>query len=149
MRGQLLIAGRVDLGERYLARMIAPGRFGADPIVRVLAVIRYPRQHALYWPDVAIEIPPIEAGCICRLHILSERANIPRICANNARVRGKKRRLRLYAGSLERARREAAKRARTAGEMEILARHGAGEVRRARQVRRYNRWEAEKERCAK
>lgn len=146
MRGQLLIAGRDDLGERYLARMIAPGRFGADPIVRVLAVIRYPRQHALYWPEVAIEIPPIEAGCICRLHIL---ANYSRERAKSAPVRGKGRRLRLYAGSLERARREAAKRARTAGEMEILARHGAGEVRRARQVRRYNRWEAEKERCAK
>ena len=146
MQGQLLIAGRVDLGERYLARMIAPGRFGADPIVRVLAVIRYPRQHALYWPDVAIEIPPIEAGCICRLHILE---NFPRKRAKSAPVRGKGRRLRLYAGSLERARREAAKRARTAGEMEILARHEAGEYRRARQVRRYNRWEAEKERCAK
>lgn len=146
MQGQLLIAGRVDLGERYLARMIAPGRFGADPIVRVLAVIRYPRQHALYWPEVAIEIPPIEAGCICRLHILE---NYSRERAKSAPVRGKGRRLRLYAGSLERARREAAKRARTAGEMEILARHRAGEVRRARQVRRYNRWEAEKERCAK
>lgn len=146
MQGQLLIAGRVDLGEKYLARMIAPGRHGADPIVRVLAVIRYPRQHALYWPDVAIEIPPIEAGCICRLHFL---AHYARERTKNARVRGKMRRMRLYAGSLERARREAAKKARTAGEREILARHGAGEYRRARQVRRYNRWEAEKERCAK
>lgn len=67
-----MICGRPDLGEKYLAWLVdgrAHGHVGADPIVRVLAVVRYPRQHALYWPEVAIEIPPVEAGCICRLHL--------------------------------------------------------------------------------
>ena len=58
------------MGEKYLARELAAGAHGADPIVRILAVVRYPRQHALYWPEVAVEVPPVEKGCICRMHAL-------------------------------------------------------------------------------
>jgi len=64
------MAGRIDLNEKYLARELAAGAHGADPIVRILAVVRYPRQHALYWPEVAVEVPPVEKGCVCRMHAL-------------------------------------------------------------------------------
>ena len=71
------MAGRVDLGEKYLARELAAGAHGADPIVRILAVVRYPRQHALYWPEVAVEVPPVEKGCICRMHALRRGDSLP------------------------------------------------------------------------
>ncbi|MBR2823166.1 MAG: hypothetical protein IKE24_05745 [Clostridia bacterium] len=76
MHVRYVIAGRPDLGEEYLAEYIEkqktdPSR-ETDPQVRILRVLRYPRQHAYYWPDVAIEIPPVPEDTVCRLHILRE-----------------------------------------------------------------------------
>lgn len=65
-----VVCGRPDLGEEYLCELLAKGKHGADPIVRVEALLRYPRQHALYNPDVAVEIPPIAPGRVCRLPFL-------------------------------------------------------------------------------
>lgn len=139
-----MICGRPDLGERYLCALVARGRHGADPIVRVLAVVRYPRQHALYWPDVAIEIPPVEAGCVCRLHLYGRAVLVGRRGRLTGAMRMRRQApIRLYALSLKRAQRAAL--AREAGEArEIIRRHIAGEYRRRRAVVRLRGWEAAK-----
>ncbi len=38
-----------------------------NPLVRIVYIIRYPIQHALMWPDMPNENPPLLAGELARL----------------------------------------------------------------------------------
>jgi len=166
------MAGRIDLGEKYLARELAAGAHGADPIVRILAVVRYPRQHALYWPEVAVEVPPVEKGCVCRMHALRRgphpppfggptarglparhplktdpRAGFPGAAGPRAaggRLRNAPRRIPLYVRSLEWARARALEACADPAQREILERHAEGVYLRRRQAVRFKMYELEK-----
>ena len=131
-----VICGRPDLGEKYLAEMQNPShdrlRAGIDPVVRVLAVLTYPRQHALYWPDVPIEIPPIGAGVYCRLHVYRD--------ATDAEAE----RYTDYAASLEEAQRDYLSRCDSPEERGIVERHMRGEYRRKRMARYFDALELDK-----
>lgn len=72
MEGRLVITGRTELEEEYLAKLIAQGLHGADPIVRVKAVLCYPVQHAILWPSEAHENAPVDPGTVCRLPFLRD-----------------------------------------------------------------------------
>lgn len=127
-----MIAGVKEHGEKYLCEVIdAAGRGHEptpDPVVRVLAVIRYPDQRAILWPDVATEVPPLTAGCVCRLPILEDDPSAFEggLDADSA-----------LAAALEKAIREAA----TCAERKILLRHAAGETRGGRAVKTLRPWE--------
>ena len=75
-QGRLIIVGRPDLREEYLAEIVQTKRQltgdGLDPIVRILAVLRYPRQAAIYFSTIPMEIPPVPGGTICRLPFLRD-----------------------------------------------------------------------------
>lgn len=70
---ELIICGRPELGDEYLCEKLDDGQHGhggkVDPIVRVLTILRYPRQRAISMPDVVSEVSPVPAW-ICRLHYL-------------------------------------------------------------------------------
>ena len=72
----LVIVGRRDLGEEYLAEIISTRKqltgAGIDPVVRIRAVLRYPRQSAIYFPDIPMEIHPVPGGTVCRLPFLRD-----------------------------------------------------------------------------
>lgn len=140
---RLLICGRADLGERYLAALVDAGQHGhhgaVDPIVRVLAVLCYPAQRAIYWPDVASEVAPVPGGCLCRLPALGRTARTGK--PGRGRLRGTPRPIRLWAASALRAQREALARCRSDAEREIIARHMEGVYRARRSVRVYTSWE--------
>ena len=127
------ICGRPDLGEEYVCAVADASRHGhgpeTSPIVRVLRVLRYPRQHALYWPDKAVEIPAVEAGCICRLPFLRQ-ATAEELARFGS-----------YEESLAAAQAEALAREENEDSREIVRRHMAGEYRRARTVLRIRPWE--------
>lgn len=38
-----------------------------NPLVRIVYIIQYPIQHALMWPDMPNENPPLKAGELARL----------------------------------------------------------------------------------
>ena len=63
-----LIAGEKELGEEYLCELVRPRALchgpRTSPTVRVLRILRYPRQHAIVWPDVPNEVRPLEGGRI-------------------------------------------------------------------------------------
>lgn len=156
------------MGEKYLARELTAGAHGADPIVRILAVVRYPRQHALYWPEVAVEVPPVEKGCICRMHALRRgphpppfggppsplrRGRLLDACGRqddrngrqtHGRICGRLRRIPLYERSLEWARVRALEACADPAQREILERHAEGVYLRRRQAVRFKRYELEK-----
>ena len=131
-----VICGRPDLGEEYLAELPNPSRDPLrpeiDPIVRIARVMRYPRQHALYWPDVPVEIPPIADGVYCRLRVFRQ--------ATEADMR----RYADYAESLAAAQREYMTRCESAAEREIVQRHMHGEYRRRRMERYFDKGEVGK-----
>lgn len=131
MDKNLVIAGRPDLQEEYLAELIDDSQPGINPIVRVKAVLRYPIQHAIYWPDVVCENSPIQAGLVCRLHFL--RAATPEEAGLYSD----------YPKSLAAAQRAALDAAETDGEREIIRRHMEGDYRRRRLARFYTASELE------
>lgn len=128
----MVVCGRPDLGEEYLCALIDTGQHGhyghVDPIVEVVAVLCYPIQHAIYWPDVASEVPPIRAGTVCRLPFLRE--------ANDQDQRAGS-----WAESAAKAQREYLTRCESAAEREIIMRHMAGQYRARRSVRTYTKYE--------
>lgn len=75
-QGDLVIVGRRDLGEEYLAEILRTGKqlngAGIDPVVMIRAVLRYPRQNAIYFPDIPMEIHPVPGGTICRLPFIRD-----------------------------------------------------------------------------
>lgn len=56
-----------DLMDEYVAHRAGTQMDGANPIVRVDQILRYPIQHALAWPDVAVDNPPFMGGELCQL----------------------------------------------------------------------------------
>ena len=116
----LLIAGIAETGEEYLCQLLDHDARGHDPppspIVRVLTVLRWPRQRAIMHPEIASEIPPLTPGLICHLPAL--RALRPDEAAQA-----------LGDGFPSgRALDEAIQAAGSDGEREILLRHRAGEM---------------------
>lgn len=73
---RLVIVGRRDLGEEYLAEIISTRKqltgAGIDPVVRIRAVLRYPRQSTIYFPDIPMKIDPAPGGTVCRLPFLRD-----------------------------------------------------------------------------
>jgi len=136
----LLVCGRRDLGEEYLCELVDTGQHGhagrISPIVRVLAVLRYPAQRAIYWPDEVTEISPIRAGCVCRLPFLREAT---------AEDAGRFDSWQQSAAQLQAA---YLLRATDARERAILERHQAGQYRPRRSVREYTAHELEAARRA-
>ncbi len=130
---KLLICGEKELGEEYAAELVHSGCFSraadVNPIVRVLFILRYPQQHAIYWPDMAVEIPPVRGGCVCRLPFL------------RAATDEETGRFSTYADSLAAAQQAALRSAGSAAERAIIQRHMAGEYHRRRAVREYKPYE--------
>ena len=147
---QFVICGRPDLGEEYLCAWLDDGQHGhagaVNPIVRVLAVVRYPRQRAIYWPEVVSEVSPVR-GCICRLPYLREcphptplrEATFPR--CGRGRLLGTPRRMKLWAESAARLQRLYLRRCEDPEEREIIQRHMEGQYRARRTVRVYKGYE--------
>lgn len=129
----LIVCGREDLGEEYMAELIyAVDReriLGVDPVVKILRVLKYPRQHALYWPDQAIEIPPITESEYVRMHIL--RAAGP----DELKALGS------WDECLRRAQERALKDETNEQAREIISRHMAGDYRRKRSAYTFTSWE--------
>lgn len=64
----MIVAGDPDLEDLYLCEVVKPAdHLAANPLVRVLRIIRYPIQHAIMLPDVPNENVPIPEGTVCRL----------------------------------------------------------------------------------
>lgn len=125
MENNLVIAGDGELQEEYLAALIDGDQPGVNPIVRVILILRYPIQHAIYWPDAVCENSPIRAGLVCRLPLL--RMATPEEAGLYSD----------YPESLAAAQRAALEAAKTDGEREIITRHMAGDYRRRRLVCTY------------
>ena len=154
---QFVICGRPDLGEDYLCAKLDDGQHGhagvVNPIVRVLAVVRYPRQRAIYWPEVVSEVSPVR-GCICRLPYLREcphptplrGATFPR--CGSGRLLGTPRRMKLWTESAARLQRLYLRRCEDAEEREIIQRHLEGQYRARRSVRVYKDYELRAEQAA-
>ena len=136
---RLLVCGRSDLNEEYLCELIDVGRHGhagtVSPIVRVLAVLRYPIQHAIYYPDIASEVPPVPGGCVCRLPYLREAGPHAALAAGGKSLDS------IWRASAAAAQREYLTRCESAAEREIIARHMAGEYAQRRSLRTYKEWE--------
>ena len=64
----LITAGDPDLEDLYLCEIVkAADHLAANPLVRVLRIVRYPIQHAIMLPDVVNENVPVPEGTVCRL----------------------------------------------------------------------------------
>ena len=130
----LYVAGDVETGEAYVARLI-PDRYRAVeprtlPMVQILLVVNYPRQHAIQDPSVAMEIPAIPAGTFTRMAIVRE--------IDPDEIRGM-----TYAGSLRAAQEEALRLTDSDKEAEIIRRHMAGEYYRRRLLKSYTKEEVQ------
>ena len=68
--GDLVIVGDADLHERYQAEIAKDERDPRrNPLVRILAVIDYPRQTPIIYTEFAHENPPIAGGRVCRMSV--------------------------------------------------------------------------------
>lgn len=115
-----IVAGDPDLEDLYLCEIVKPAdHLAANPLVRVLRIIRYPIQHAIMLPDVVNENVPIAAGTVCRL---TEMEGSRQQAAGNS-----------YEESLRLAQEEYLRRA-PPGEAEIVRRHLRGEYGKKRVV---------------
>lgn len=139
---ELVICGRPDLGEEYLCAWLDDGQHGhagtVNPIVRVLAVVRYPRQRAIYWPEVVSEVSPVRR-CICRLPYLRECPHPTPL--RQGRLLGTPRRMKLWTESAARLQRLYLQRCEDPEEREIIQRHLEGQYRARRSVRVYKGYE--------
>ena len=128
-----MICGRPETGEEYLCEKLDDGQHGhagaVNPIVRVLAVLAYPRQRAIYWPEVVSEAAPVPGGCICRLPFLREATE---------EEAGRYGSWEQSAAELQRA---YLARCGSEEEAEILRRHLEGRYRPRRSVRIYKEYE--------
>ena len=130
--GALYLAADPETGEAYVVRHIPDKRRALEPrtlpMVQILLVVNYPRQHAIQDPSVAMEIPAIPAGTFTRMAIVRE--------IDPDEIRGM-----TYAGSLRAAQEEALRLTDSDKEAEIIRRHMAGEYYRRRLVKSYTREE--------
>lgn len=117
----LVVAGDVELGDRYLAQIVDDLPRAHDPapnpIVKILGILRYPDQRAIMHPDRASEVAPLRNGLVCRLRVLRDAgaADVP-------------------APDMATAILAAMDRARTEEERQILQRHLQGDIRGKRAV---------------
>lgn len=70
-KGDLVVAGMPELDDEYLARVerVDPRGCRVNPILRVLRILRYPRQRAVY-VDVPNENAPCMVNQLCRMPVL-------------------------------------------------------------------------------
>lgn len=124
---KLVIAGDLESGEEYLARIVDGDAHGHDPpprpIVLILRAVRYPNQRAFAHPDRAVELPALGTGIMCRMEILRDAADEE--AAMLALPEGE---------ALGRAIRRAIAETDSDEEKDILRRHAEGDVRRRRVV---------------
>lgn len=73
-KGSRLVVAGTDCGDRYLAEQVGSLDMGHHPmtlpVVRLIRILRYPRQRAILYDDVINEVPPMPKGTICRMRIL-------------------------------------------------------------------------------
>ena len=131
----LVYSGDVETGEIYIAQLVDDQKRGHGeetlPLVRILRVAEYPRQHAIQDHEVAMEFPPLEEGLVLRMAVFwaltPEEAEAARADT--------------YKRSLREAQKRALKTAANEKEREIIRRHLDGVYRRKRLVRAYAPWE--------
>lgn len=114
-QGEIILAkdaGRQDVYCAQVVRDQADERL-VNPLVRVVYILQYPIQHAILWPDVPNENPPLLAGDVARLTFV-------RRCARGEETRF------AYEDSLRAALEAALRSAQTEAERAILRRHSAG-----------------------
>lgn len=128
---RLVLAGDPETGEIYAARVVDEKQRGhgreTQPLVRICRVVRYPHQRAIQMPDVALEMPALSDGLVCRMNILRELSGEEQAAFLAT----------TYRGSLRAAQKEALKTARTEKERQIIRRHLDGEYLRQRRVKSY------------
>ncbi|MBR1584588.1 MAG: hypothetical protein IJ662_03510 [Clostridia bacterium] len=115
----------IDLTDRYIAEIVEHGRFGANPLCKVITILSYPIQHAILYRDVANENAPYPCGAITRLTVIRP------ISADEARKAPP------YPEALKAALSAALDAARVVGDgpvIEILERHANGEYRKKRLI---------------
>ena len=110
--------GRLDVYCATVAKAQADER-KPNPLVRIVYIIRYPIQHAMIWPDVPNENPPLMAGELARLTFV-------RRCQGGEETRIH------YDAALHIAQREALAGMASEAERVILRRHMAGQYRKRR-----------------
>ena len=129
----LYLVADPETGEAYVARLIPDKRRIIEPrtlpLVQILRVVNYPRQHAIQDKSVAMEIPAIPEGTFVRMAIAAE------LGADDLRWH----RLRTYESSLRAAQAEALRLSESEKEREIIRRHNAGEYGRRRCVKSYTK----------
>lgn len=96
MADRLVVIGHPEILDSYLAawRGLSGHGHGPDvlPASRILRMLTYPVQHAILWPEVPNENPPLPGGALVRLPVLREateadRAALERYCDYAASVR--------------------------------------------------------------
>ena len=134
-RKPLYLVGDPETGEAYVARLIPDKRVNIEPrtlpLVQILRVVNYPRQHAIQDQSVAMEIPAIPEGTYVRMAIVKE------LSQDEIRVSS----LRTYESSLRAAQKAALRLACSETEREIIRRHLFGAYGRRRAVKSYTREE--------
>lgn len=119
-----------DLTDRYIAEIVEHGRFGANPLCKVLTILSYPIQHAIIYKDVICENAPYPIGAIAHFAVI-------RFISTDEAMKAPP-----YPEALKAALSAAMDAARAAGDkpvIEILERHANGEYHTRRLVfkRRY------------
>ena len=134
-RERLALVGDPETEEIYFAQVIDEEKRGHGPetlpLVKILRVARYPRQHAIQDHGVALEMPALQEGLILRMAILKRLSE----------KEGKAFLSRTYQESLLAAQRQALIDAERENEREIITRHLDGVYTRRRTVRSYTREE--------
>lgn len=76
-KGTPVIATDPDLQDVYMAILQEDWREGQarHPACLIQAMIRYPIQHAIAWPDIPNDNRPLDGGKVYRLRVLSIRAD--------------------------------------------------------------------------
>lgn len=130
---RLLIVGEREFEEEYLAELVDDDPRGhhppPHPIVRILRVLRYPRQRAIMMPEVAHSVPPVKEDTVCRMQALREA------------TKEESGRFGSYGESLRRAWEQAMREARSDGERELLRRQQEGKMQYTRRLVEFRPWE--------
>lgn len=71
LKGQPVVVIDPDLRDMYCAvSMSRQKNNGQNILVKIRYMLQYPIQHAIIYPDLASENPPIPAGTVCRLRFV-------------------------------------------------------------------------------
>ena len=114
-----------DLTDRYIAEIVEHGRFGANPLCKVITILSYPIQHAIIYQDIPNENAPYPYGAIAHFSVI-------RSISKDEAMKAPP-----YPEALKAALSAAMDAARAAGDkpiMEILERHANGEYRKKRLI---------------